>query len=113
MATANKRVSNILKKSESTIYPNIDITLLIEQSEKNLYATLTKIVPEAEKQFAIGDYAASLQTLAVLRSPVDNFFENVMVNINNENIKNNRISLLLLLNKTMNKVANLEKLSFE
>ena len=110
LAAANKRVSNILKKAETTVQVQVDINLLVEQAEKDLYAVLQQVAPKAEQQFAAGDYTSSLQTLAALRIPVDAFFEHVMVNANTEQLRVNRIALLKKLSFSMNKLANLSNL---
>ena len=111
LAAANKRVGNILKKAETVVQFQVNEALLIEPAEKVLYAELQLVVPKAKQQFALGDYAASLQTLSVLRAPVDRFFERVMVNTDNAELKKNRLSLLIFLHKSMNLVANLGDLA--
>lgn len=111
LAAANKRVSNILKKAESAVQPQVNAALLVEQAEKDLYAALQQVAPKAEQQFAAGDYTASLQTLAALRAPVDAFFEHVMVNASDLELQNNRLGLLAILLTTMNEVANLARLT--
>ena len=111
LAAANKRVSNILKKAEGELQPQVNEVLLVEQAEKNLYAVLRTAVPRADAQFAEGDYTASLQTLAVLRSPVDAFFDQVMVNAEDSALKANRLGLLATLHEAMNRVANLSRLA--
>ena len=110
LAAANKRVSNILKKAESAVQPQVNAALLVEQAEKDLYAALQQVAPKAEQQFAAGDYTASLQTLAALRAPVDAFFEHVMVNAEDAALKANRLGLLAALHAAMNQIADLAKL---
>lgn len=107
LAAANKRVSNILKKAEGDIQAQVNEALLVEQAEKDLYAALQTVAPKAQQQFESGDYTASLQTLAALRTPVDAFFEHVMVNAEDAKLKNNRLCVLKILNVAMNKVASL------
>lgn len=107
LAAANKRVSNILKKAEGDIQAQVNEALLIEQAEKDLYAALQTVAPKAQQQFESGDYKASLQTLAALRTPVDAFFEHVMVNAEDAALKANRLNLLQSLSVAMNKVANI------
>ena len=111
LAAANKRVSNILKKAESAVQPQVNAALLVEQAEKDLYAALQQVAPKAEQQFAAGDYTASLQTLAALRVPVDAFFEHVMVNAEDVVLKANRLSLLAALHEAVNRVADLSQLA--
>jgi len=111
LAAANKRVSNILKKVESNISINIQQNLLQESAEKSLFEALVQTQPIADKLFETGDYTASLQALAVLKTPVDAFFDNVMVNADDAALKANRLSLLAVLHQTMNRVADLSKLA--
>lgn len=111
LAAANKRVSNILKKAEGDIQAQVNEALLVEQAEKDLYAALQTVAPKAQQQFESGDYTASLQTLAALRTPVDAFFEHVMVNAEDAALKANRLGLLATLHGAMNRVADLAKLA--
>lgn len=110
LAAANKRVSNILKKAEGDIQAQVNEALLVEQAEKDLYAALQTVAPKAQQQFESGDYTASLQTLAALRTPVDAFFEHVMVNAEDVALKDNRQGLLATLHAAMNRVADLANL---
>ena len=111
LAAANKRVGNILKKAEEAVQAQVNAALLVEQAEKDLYAALEQVAPKAQQQFAAGDYTASLQTLAVLRAPVDAFFEHVMVNAEDPALKANRLGLLAALYDTVNRVADLARLA--
>lgn len=111
LAAANKRVSNILKKSEDHIHDEVDIKLLQEEAERTLHQTLITLLPETEKAFVAGDYSASLQILAKLKLPIDTFFDHVMVNVDDELLRNNRLALLRQLQQTMNRVADLSKLA--
>ena len=111
LAAANKRVSNILKKAETAVQPQVKEALLAEQAEKDLYAVLQQVVPKAQQQFAAGDYTASLQTLAALHDSIDAFFEHVMVNTEDESLKINRLGILAALYSAMNQVADLARLA--
>ena len=113
LAAANKRVGNILKKAEleGPVDAHVNPDLLQEQAEKDLYAALQRFVPEANAQFDAGDYTASLQTLAVLRAPVDAFFDDVMVNAEQLDLRLNRQGLLKSLHEAMNRVADLSRLA--
>ncbi|WP_313562768.1 glycine--tRNA ligase subunit beta [Diaphorobacter nitroreducens] len=110
LAAANKRVTNILKKA-GEVDPHVNEELLQEPAEKDLYAALQRFVPEANAQFDSGDYTASLQTLAVLRAPVDAFFDDVMVNAEELALRLNRQGLLKKLHMAMNRVADLSRLA--
>ncbi|PTT24082.1 glycine--tRNA ligase subunit beta [Acidovorax sp. HMWF029] len=113
LAAANKRVGNILKKAEveGPVDAHVNPALLQEQAEKDLFAALQRFVPEANAQFDAGDYTASLQTLAVLRAPVDAFFDDVMVNAEQLDVRMNRLGLLKMLHNAMNRVADLSRLA--
>ncbi|WP_076998516.1 glycine--tRNA ligase subunit beta [Variovorax sp. KK3] len=110
LAAANKRIGNILKKSPEAD-AHVSELLLHEPAEKALYAAMQKVGPVANGQFESGDYTASLQTLAALREPVDAFFDGVMVNAEQSDLRLNRLGLLMLLHRAMNRVAQLERLA--
>ena len=111
LAAANKRVGNILKKSESVAARGVDPTLLKEPAEIALDRALTAIAPTADGRFATGDYAGSLRSLADLREPVDAFFDAVMVNADDPALRANRLALLARLHEAMNRVADLSRLA--
>ncbi len=111
LAAANKRVGNILIKSAVVSNAEVDLDLLPEQSEQALYKALDDLLSQTEETFANGDYTSLLQILAKLKSPIDNFFDHVMVNVDNEKLRNNRLALLKQLQQTMNRIADLSKLA--
>ena len=80
-------------------------------AEQALHAALQDVLPKANAQFDAGDYTASLQTLAVLRAPVDAFFDGVMVNADELDLRLNRQGLLKTLHVAMNRVADLSRLA--
>ena len=110
LAAANKRIGNILKKAQE-VDPHVSELLLKEPAEIALYAAMKAVLPTAETQFDAGDYTASLQTLAALRAPVDAFFDGVMVNAEELDLRLNRQGLLKSLYKAMNRVADLSRLA--
>jgi glycyl-tRNA synthetase beta chain len=110
LAAANKRIGNILKKTDA-VDPHVSELLLKEPAEIALHAAMQDIAPKANAQFDAGDYTASLQTLAALRAPVDAFFEHVMVNAEQIDLRLNRLGLLTALHAAMNRVADLSKLA--
>jgi len=110
LAAANKRIGNILKKA-GEVDAHVNPALLQEDAEKNLYAAMQKLLPESQALFQAGDYTASLQTLAALRSPVDAFFDDVMVNAEEMELRMNRQGLLKSLHLAMNRVADLSRLA--
>ncbi|WP_171001697.1 glycine--tRNA ligase subunit beta [Methylobacillus flagellatus] len=111
LAAANKRVGNILKKVEGDVNAVVDTALLQEAAEQALHQALAETKPKADQLFEAGDYTASLQALAVLKAPVDAFFDHVMVNADDAALKANRLALLSQLHKAMNRVADLSKLA--
>ena len=110
LATANKRITNILKKAQE-VDPHVSEILLQEPAEIALYATMKEVIPQAQAKFEAGDYTGSLQTLAALRGPVDAFFDNVMVNAQELDVRLNRQGMLKSLHNAMNRVADLSKLA--
>ncbi|MES3015163.1 MAG: glycine--tRNA ligase subunit beta [Pseudomonadota bacterium] len=111
LAAANKRVGNILKKVEGAVTAQVDTALLKEPAEAALNDALAVANPQADAAFEHGDYAASLRALAALKTPVDAFFDNVMVNAEDPALRANRLGLLATLHAAMNRVADLSKLA--
>jgi len=85
--------------------------LLQAPAEIALFATMQQVLPEADALFDAGDYTASLKALAALRAPVDIFFETVMVNAPELDLRLNRQGLLKSLHAAMNRVADLSRLA--
>jgi glycyl-tRNA synthetase beta chain len=112
LAAANKRVGNILKKSDQAPGTGaVNTSLLQEPAEAALYEALQTVAPKADAAFDSGDYTGSLQALAALKGPVDQFFDHVMVNADDAALRANRLALLAELHRAMNRVADLSKLA--
>ncbi|HLX03192.1 MAG TPA: glycine--tRNA ligase subunit beta [Trinickia sp.] len=121
LAAANKRISNILKKSEAEAVSAaaaddkanraVQISLLVEEAEKALNAQLNQVTPQVQSQLAQRDYTRALSALAALRDPVDTFFNDVMVNAEDPALRANRLALLGALHSQMNCVADISKLA--
>jgi len=111
LAAANKRIANIIKKSEAAPATAVDAKRLVEPAEQALHAALKTVQPIADSLFGNGEYAASLRELAALRAPVDAFFDSVMVNAEDPVLRANRLALLAALHAAMNRVADLSKLA--
>jgi glycyl-tRNA synthetase beta chain len=111
LAATNKRVGNILRKAEVDTGGEIDPALLQASAEQALHQALNRIMPEADAAFAAGDYTASLQALAALKAPVDQFFDTVMVNTEDAALRHNRLALLAQMQKTMNRIADISRLA--
>lgn len=110
LAAANKRITNILKKSDINT-GQVQQDVLVEDSEKKLFADMTAVKPQADQKFAAGDYTGTLKTMAQLHDDVDAFFTNVMVMADDQKLRNNRIALLKQLHTMMNQVADISKLA--
>ena len=111
LAAANKRISNILKKSEGAAPGGVQVTLLVEAAEKALHAQLEQVAPRVQTQLAARDYTSALTALAALREPVDTFFNDVMVNAEDPALRANRLALLGALHQQMNCVADISRLA--
>ena len=110
LAAANKRIGNILKKTDG-VDAHVSPVLLQEPAEQALFAAMQTVLPQAKDFFDAGDYTTNLQALAALRAPVDAFFEHVMVNAEQLDLRLNRLGLLKGLHAAMNRVADLSKLA--
>ena len=111
LAAANKRVGNILRKADQPIQPEVMASLLREPAEIALNGALGQVRSVADLAFEAGNYAASLKALAALKTPVDAFFEQVMVNAEDPQLRANRLALLARLHAAMNRVADLSRLA--
>jgi len=109
LSAANKRIANILKNL-SQIATKIDESLLKEPAEKDLYNTLNNLVATVQPMFARRDYQLALTELAKLRTTVDRFFDDVMVMVDDDELKNNRLALLQNLRGQFLQVADLSRL---
>ena len=110
LASANKRVSNILKKYTGSI-TKVDELLLSEVEEIRLFKTITKLNPTINEDLVKKNFIGALNSLVDLKDPIDEFFENVMVNSKDEKIKMNRHNLLKHLHISLNSVADISKLA--
>ncbi|MEO5686566.1 MAG: glycine--tRNA ligase subunit beta [Burkholderiaceae bacterium] len=111
LAAANKRISNILKKSVDPVEAKADPALFSEAAERALWTDVGSVRRAADVLFEAGDYTSSLKALASLRAPVDKFFDDVMVNADDPAVRANRLGLLATLHGVMNRVADLSRLS--
>ena len=109
LAAANKRVANILAKAEGNIGA-IDVALCVEPAEQVLAQSVLSLAKEVQPLIAQGEYTAVLDKLAGLRQPVDNFFDNVMVNAENAKLRQNRLAILNTLQGLFLQVADISLL---
>ena len=110
LAAANKRIGNILKKSDLAL-GDVEEARLVEDAEKALFAALVEVEPKVAGAYAQGAYTDVLTMLAPMKAPVDQFFEDVMVNAEDIDLRKNRLALLARLHATMNQVAELSRLA--
>ncbi|MFT4613021.1 MAG: glycyl-tRNA synthetase beta chain [Bacteroidia bacterium] len=111
LAAANKRVSNILGKLEDGHqFGNVDAALLIEPQEKALAEQLQTLAISARAHLDKSEYEQALSGLATLRATVDAFFDNVMVNAEDQALRNNRLNLLRALRGLFLEVADISQL---
>ncbi|GAB3462846.1 glycine--tRNA ligase subunit beta [Massilia terrae] len=110
LAAANKRITNILKKTEAPA-GGVQEKLLQEEAERKLAASVQRVRPDVDAAFARGDFTGTLKTLAQLRDDVDAFFNDVMVMAEDAALRNNRLALLSSLHGMMNRVADISKLA--
>jgi glycyl-tRNA synthetase beta chain len=113
LAAANKRVANILRQAESKgeSFGSAQRAELQEAAEISLFDALQKATGSANPLFERGDYSGYLKTFAVLKAPVDAFFDKVMVMAEQKALRQNRLALLADLRKAMNRIADISKLA--
>ena len=110
LAAANKRVSNILAKSEETLNDRVNAATLKEPEEIALAMQVVVLRDKLEPVFAAGHYQEALVELSALREPVDAFFEKVMVNVEDKDLRINRLSMLEKLRELFLRVADISLL---
>jgi glycyl-tRNA synthetase beta chain len=113
LAAANKRVANILRQAETKgeKIAGVETAELKEPAEKALLEAIRKTSESAKALYEQGDYAGYLKSFAVLKAPVDAFFDKVMVMVEDEKLRRGRLALLRDLREAMNRVADLSKLA--
>ena len=110
LAAANKRVSNILAKASDPLNDSVQASLLKENAEIQLATFVTALGDKLQPYFAEGRYQDALVELAQLREAVDNFFDNVMVNAEDDAVRVNRLTLLAQLRQLFLQVADISLL---
>ena len=110
LAAANKRIVNIIKKAGAE-HIDAEVGKLIEPAEQALFDAMQKLKPEIDSRFSTRDYTGALLLLAGLKRPVDTFFDQVMVMVEDETVRTNRLALLGDLKKLMNRVADISRLA--
>jgi glycyl-tRNA synthetase beta chain len=110
LAVANKRIRNILRKAAPP-EGRAELALLAEPAERTLFETLTALEPRVASLIANEDYHQALQLLASARTPVDHFFDEVLVMCDEPLLRANRLALLRQLAELMNQVADISRLA--
>lgn len=110
LAAANKRIGNIIKKTAPET-DAVDPALFDSEAEKALYDALCTAETQAQTLYEADRYTELLKSLAPMKTPVDRFFEDVMVNVEDSRVRANRLALLWRLHRTMNMVAELSRLA--
>lgn len=110
LAAANKRIGNILRKSEEAFSKTIATEALVLKEERQLFDDISELEARVAPLLAEGDYASALKHLAGLRAPVDAFFEAVMVMDEDPKLRKNRLALLERLKSLFDRIADLSVL---
>jgi glycyl-tRNA synthetase beta chain len=110
LTAANKRIANILRKSESAALTDVNVELLGESAEVRLFDAMRGLRDAVSAATARREYTAALGQLAQLRPAVDGFFDEVMVNAEDPQLRANRLSLLSQLRGLFGGVADLSRL---
>jgi glycyl-tRNA synthetase beta chain len=110
LAAANKRIANILKKTEEALPESVDEDRLAESAEERLWESVSAVGPQIEALLAEGDYTEALTALAALREPVDEFFDTVMVMAEDDALRRNRLALLARINALFLAIADVSQL---
>jgi glycyl-tRNA synthetase beta chain len=110
LAAANKRIGNILRKTDETVSQTIDVDLLLLDEERFLFEEVSRLDEQVRPLLEKGDYVTGLKLLAGLRQAVDAFFDAVMVMDEDVALRTNRLSLLAQLKALFDRIADLSVL---
>ena len=113
LAAANKRIANILRQAENKgeSFADANFSALKEPAEIALFDALQAASRSAKPLFDSGDFAGYLKAFASLKSPVDSFFDAVMVMTDDQKLRENRLALLTDMRKAMNRFSDISKLA--
>ena len=111
LAAANKRIANILRKAGDPQGLSVNKKLLEQEAEEILFNALDNARHKVQPMIKVRNYAEALNTLADLKDPVDRFFDDVMVMVEDETVRNNRLALLGELRVLFLDVADISRLS--
>jgi glycyl-tRNA synthetase beta chain len=111
LSAANKRIVNILRKSATDAAPRVDTARLTDGAERDLWNVFKSLADEVDRHFEHGDYEGALVALATAKPAVDRFFDDVMVMVDDPDVRANRLALLDRVARTMNRVADISRLA--
>ena len=113
LAAANKRIVNILKQAEAKgeSFVGTELSEFKEPAERALHEAIHAASQKAKPLYESGDYTGYLKSFAALKTPVDTFFDKVMVMVDDEKVRRNRLALLRDLREAMNRVADISRLA--
>jgi glycyl-tRNA synthetase beta chain len=107
LAAAFKRVMNIIKDSKAG---EVDADLLREDAERHLFAVLQEVRKEAEPHLAAKEYEAALAAILRMKEPIDDFFDGVMVMVEERMVRDNRLNLLGLVARLFLEIGDFSKM---
>ncbi len=110
LVVANKRIRNILRSADVLVRDGVTSELLIEKSEQSLYRKAKEVNQRIEPLLGKSDHSGVLHELAVLKEPIDLFFDEVMVMDENIELRMNRVALVSFINNMFLKVADISQL---
>ncbi len=111
LSAANKRISNILKKSEHKVEKTVNPSLFAIKAENTLYKHLLSLESDLNLAFTHNDFKSYLTTLAQLKNPIDDFFEQVMVFVDDISLRDNRLALLQNISNKFTLIADISYLN--
>lgn len=107
LAGSFKRVMNIIKENTAR---EVKISLMTEAAEKNLHKTLKQVTAETHPLLRQQEYNQALTVMLTMKEPIDNFFDHVMVMVDNPKIRDNRLALLTAVAKLFLRVGDFSKM---
>lgn len=110
LSAACKRVNNLLDQSKKHHVLSVKEQLFEEEAERSLFDHINQMTQDVEPLYRTADYVPLLKLLASLREPVDAFFNKVMVMVDHDEIKENRLALLARLQNLLQGVADISLL---
>jgi glycyl-tRNA synthetase beta chain len=110
LASANKRIANILRKATEPVGDQVDESLLLDPAEQMLGEQVAAMARLVEPEFAAREYTSALRRLSALRKAVDDFFDSVMVMAEDARLRRNRLALLKRMQGLFMHVADLSRL---